>query len=166
VPVHVEVTPQVGYLWFNGDPDRGVEVNDDAVLWQLRLGVVPASRWGVEGSLGVVATEYDPEQADRHSFFLSGAVRHRFANRTPLTPFLAAGLELLAMDTSVTGDKSGLALVWGGGLEVATGRTVAVRLDVRQHHFRVEPAETESDSESFWLDHYEVGLGIVWRPWG
>lgn len=162
VPVHVQVVPQIGYMVFNGEDD--VEVNEDGVLYQLRLGVQFTKHWSVEGSFGLTVSDFPPEDDERRSFFLQGTGVYAFSNPTRLTPFLAGGVEMLAMDTSLTGDKASLALVWGGGLDLAVSRRISLRVDGRQHHFRVN-GEDEFADRSLWLDHFDVGVGIAWKPW-
>jgi opacity protein-like surface antigen len=165
VPVHVEVTPQVGYFFFNGDRARDIEVNEDGVLYQMRFGVVLSSHWGLEGSAGLVPSDFgEPDGRGTRSYFVAGAGTYRFANSSVIAPLVSAGAELLDMDTSASGDQTNFALVWGAGLEVKVGRRTALRVDGRHHYFHLAD-QREPDEPDAWLNHFEIAAGLCWRPW-
>jgi hypothetical protein len=164
--LRVEVSPQVGYFFFNGDSERDIEVNEDDLLYALRLGVVlPGGHWGIEGSTGLVRSQaplpLDRERAN--SFYVGGAVLYHLVTSNRLTPFLAAGAEILDYDHSGAGDEARFNLVGGGGLKLEMSPRVALRLDGRLH---AGPAEDRRvpDNPEFWLHHAEVAAGLTWKP--
>jgi hypothetical protein len=164
----VEITPQIGYFIFNGDADRDIEVNDDAPIYALRIGVVfPGGRWGLEGSTGVVRSAAPPpdERDTAHSFYVGGAGLVHFTNASRATPFLAAGAEILDFDHSAAaiGDESRFNLVWGGGLKVDLSPHFAVRLDGR-HHTGTTTDDRDAERREFRLNHFEIAAGLTWRP--
>jgi opacity protein-like surface antigen len=166
VPVHVEVTPQIGYFFFNGDRSRDIEVNDDGLLYQIKIGVIFPGSWGLEGSAGLVASEFGTPDARRntHSHFVGGAATYEFTNSSRFTPFVSAGAEMFDMDNTASGDQANIALVWGGGVKIKVSRHAAVRLEGRHHYYALSDLR-EAAEPDLWLSHFEGALGLAWRPW-
>jgi hypothetical protein len=166
IPVHVEITPQLGYFFFNGDASRDLEVNDDGVLYQFRFGIVFPANWGFEGAFGIVWSDFPrpgPEHEER-SFYISGSAVYHFENASRFTPLLAAGVENLDMDTSAGGNQGNVALVWGPGLKFELSSHAALRVDGR-HHFNSVSDLRDPAEPDLWLNHLEVAAGFTWRPW-
>ena len=165
VPAHVEVIPTVGYFDLRGDADSGLFVNEDALAYQLRVGLVFSGNWGIEGYGGIIPSHFGKELGERHSttsYVLGGTGTYRFANESSFTPFVVAGAEIMDLDASDGEAEANPSLVYGAGLQLSTSRKLALRLEARGHHAQVTGRSGDGD---LWLDHFEYSLGLVWRPW-
>lgn len=166
VPVHLEVTPQVGYFFFDHRNDTSYVVNESGVLYQVRVGLLFPGDWGLEASGGFVPSNLRDGEATRrvHSYFLAGAGTYHFLNPSPLIPFVTVGAEMLNLTTSVTDDQTNLSLVWGGGLELAVSPQASVRLDGRHHYSSLSDAPGPAEPDD-WLSNFELAAGLSWKPW-
>jgi hypothetical protein len=139
VPVRMTVSPQVSYFDLNGIREFDLVVNEDAVAYLLRVGLIFPGNWGLEASGGVIPSHFNDgvERRSTRSFFLGGAATYRFVNSSPFTPLLSAGVEVLDLDASIGEAEANAAFVYGGGLEVSMGKKVALRLDAKKHKSEV-----------------------------
>lgn len=139
-PVHVEIIPTVGYFDLRGDPSTDLFVNEDAVGYQMRAGLVFGRHWGLEGYGGVIPSHFGAELGERRSsrsYVFGGTGTYRFANKSAFTPFLAAGAEIMDLDASDGEAEANPSIVYGGGLQIATGKKVAVRMEAKAHASKV-----------------------------
>lgn len=123
----IEVSPFVGYYWFDNETDY-----DDDRVWGGRLGYLFNDNLEAELSLAAVSSELGSGQ-DAYLLQLQADALYNFTGMGKLVPYAAAGIGVAHYDpASVSADKYDFLVNYGVGARYFFTDKLAARLDIRQ----------------------------------
>lgn len=122
-----EVSPFVGYYWFDNETDY-----DDDIVWGARFGYHYNDNLEAEVALAAVASELGSGQdADLLQGQMDGL--YNFSGLGKLVPYVAAGIGVAHYDPkSVSAEKYDFLINYGVGVRYFFTDNLAARLDLRQ----------------------------------
>lgn len=127
------LSPMIGGYVFEGNQDQ-----EDAMAFGLTLGFNYTENWATEFTLNYVGTEDEEDKrGDIDVGIFRWDVLYHFFPKSPVVPYLAAGLGGLYDNPDEGSSDLDFMVDWGGGLKYYFTENVALRADVR-HIYEVD----------------------------
>ncbi|MFO7606383.1 MAG: OmpA family protein [Desulfurivibrionaceae bacterium] len=123
-----EISPFVGYHWFDNETDYA-----DDVVWGGRLGYLYNANHEAEFAVAVVPTDLRGSGADADLIQVQLDGLYNFTGLGRLVPYLAAGIGVANYDPEAgSADEYNFLINYGGGARYFFADNLALRLDLRQ----------------------------------
>ena len=132
-PGTLYLSPMIGGYVFEGNQDQ-----EDALAFGLTLGFNYTENWSTEFTVNYAGTEDEGNsRGDIDVGIFRWDVLYHFFPKSPVVPYLAAGLGGLYSNPEEGSSDLDFMADWGGGLKYYITENVALRADVR-HIYEVD----------------------------
>jgi OmpA-OmpF porin, OOP family len=125
-PGSFNVSPNIGGYFF--DSDQQIK---NSVTYGAGLGYDITERWGLEGTINLLNTEFKTGGVDIDGYLGRLDALYYFMPKQKFVPYLAVGVGDLSLDPSVGDSKSKFIANYGLGMKYFLTDKIALRADVR-----------------------------------